>query len=351
MHRAVREPSTPASSSTPTCYPQTLAVLAHPGRAARHRARRRRPATPSLPRRRVLRGLAAAARRRRGGASTGPTLIAAGARARRAGRGRRRPAGADAAHARPASSAPTSRSARTQRFGVPMGFGGPHAGYLAVHAEHARQLPGRLVGVSHRRRRRAGLPARAADPRAAHPPREGDLQHLHRAGAAGHHRRRCTRSTTAPDGLRRDRPAGARHARARWPPGWRAGGVDVVHDTFFDTVAGVGCPAGQRRSRAAARGARYQPALGRRRPRSVSPSTRRRRRDTSRPCCDAFGWLRRRRSAEPPTATADPAPPAAAPRRREFLTQPVFTRLPHARPRCCATCAGSPTRTSRSTAR
>ncbi len=36
----------------------------------------------------------------------------------------------------------------TQRFGVPMGFGGPHAGYLVVHEKHARQLPGRLVGVS-----------------------------------------------------------------------------------------------------------------------------------------------------------------------------------------------------------
>ncbi len=36
----------------------------------------------------------------------------------------------------------------SQRFGVPMGFGGPHAGYLAVHNKHARQLPGRLVGVS-----------------------------------------------------------------------------------------------------------------------------------------------------------------------------------------------------------
>ncbi|WP_248499680.1 aminomethyl-transferring glycine dehydrogenase [Tomitella gaofuii] len=37
----------------------------------------------------------------------------------------------------------------TQRFGVPMGFGGPHAGYIAVREEHVRRLPGRLVGVSH----------------------------------------------------------------------------------------------------------------------------------------------------------------------------------------------------------
>ncbi|GAA1974772.1 aminomethyl-transferring glycine dehydrogenase [Terrabacter lapilli] len=35
-----------------------------------------------------------------------------------------------------------------QRFGVPMGFGGPHAGYMAVHRGLERQIPGRLVGVS-----------------------------------------------------------------------------------------------------------------------------------------------------------------------------------------------------------
>jgi glycine dehydrogenase len=36
----------------------------------------------------------------------------------------------------------------TQRFGVPMGYGGPHAGYICVRDDLKRQLPGRLVGVS-----------------------------------------------------------------------------------------------------------------------------------------------------------------------------------------------------------
>lgn len=35
-----------------------------------------------------------------------------------------------------------------QRFGVPMGFGGPHAGYMATNTEYARRMPGRIIGVS-----------------------------------------------------------------------------------------------------------------------------------------------------------------------------------------------------------
>ena len=123
----------------------------------------------------------------------------------------------------------------SQRFGVPLGFGGPHAGYLAVRAGLERQLPGRLVGVSFDADGADGLPPQPADPRAAHPPREGDEQHLHRAGPA-------RRDGLDVRGLPRARgPAVHRRTGSPGRPAAlaavaRDAGLEVVHDAFFDTL-------------------------------------------------------------------------------------------------------------------